>query len=124
MAHVLVIDDDDHVRSLVRRILEAAGYCVTEAADGQQGLEAFLAEPPDVVITDIFMPKREGLETIMALRREDRSVRIIAVSGGGERGALEHLQTADKLGAMRTLCKPFHRVDLLAAVEEAIHAPV
>ncbi|MBI5834415.1 MAG: response regulator [Armatimonadetes bacterium] len=117
MAHILVIDDDPHLRTMLRRTLEHAGHVVVEAEDGDAGLSMAEAEPPDLVMTDIFMPRMEGLETIMGLRRRHRDVPVIAMSGGGARGALEHLATADKLGAAFTLSKPFTREEVLAAVD-------
>ncbi len=122
MAHILVIDDDPHLRMMLRRTLEHAGHVVTEAEDGDAGLMMAEAEPPDLVLTDIFMPRMEGLETIMGLRRRHRGLPVIAMSGGGARGALEHLTTADKMGAAFTLAKPFTRDDVLAAVQLVLDA--
>lgn len=118
--HVLIIDDDPPIREMLRRMLEYAGYQVTEAVDGEAGLRSFQAEPPDLVITDILMPNKEGLETIMGLRRLAPEVPIIAMSGGGHNGTLSYLQTADRLGARVTLAKPFTRQEMLDAVHTAL----
>lgn len=120
MANILVIDDDPHLRAMLRRTLEHAGHVVHEAEDGEEGLAMAQAEPPDLVVTDIFMPRKEGLETIMDLRRTNRGVPVIAMSGGGARGAIEHLETADKMGAACTLTKPFSREEVLAAVASVL----
>lgn len=123
MARILVIDDDDALRQMLRRMLEMAGHEVADAEDGDTGLAEFRRQPPELVITDIFMPRREGLETIMAMRREGgRRVPIIAISGGGSHGAFEHLDTAKVLGAAYTLPKPFHYSELIAIVDQALEA--
>lgn len=116
MARILIIDDDDQVRTLLRMILEREGHEVIEAPDGEVGVELYRKEPADVVITDIFMPEKEGLETIMDLRLEYPEVKLIAISGGGHLKAHEYLHMARKLGAQLTLTKPFERDELLEAV--------
>ena len=116
MARILVIDDDRQVRTLLRMILEREGHEVIEAPDGKVGIELYRNEPADVVITDIFMPEKEGLETIMDLRREYPEVKLIAISGGGRLKPHEYLVVARKLGARFTLTKPFERDGLLEAV--------
>ena len=120
MKRVLVIEDDGSVRSLIRKILEGEGYEVLEAPDGDQGVRTFRDERPDLVLTDIFMPEKEGLETISELGLLDPAVRVIAISGGGNMGILNPLPMAAKLGAVRTLAKPFGRRELLEAVAAAL----
>jgi CheY-like chemotaxis protein len=117
---ILVIEDDDSVRKLIRRILEGAGYTVLEAPDGVQGVQVYREQRPDLVLTDIFMPGKEGLETILELGLLDPEVRIIAVSGGGNMGILNPLPMAAKLGALRTLSKPFSGKELVDLVEEIL----
>jgi DNA-binding NtrC family response regulator len=117
---ILVIDDDAHLRSMVRHMLELDGYEVEDAADGDQGLRRCREMTPAMVITDLFMPGREGLETIMALRREAHDVPVVAISGGGSRGGIDQLATAGRLGAVATLSKPFSRAALLAVVHQAL----
>ena len=123
MKRVLVIEDDGSVRSLIRKILEGEGYEVLEAPDGDQGVRTFRDERPDLVLTDIFMPEKEGLETISELGLLDPAVRVIAISGGGNMGILNPLPMAAKLGAVRTLAKPFGRRELLEAVVAALEDP-
>lgn len=120
MTRILVIDDDDQLRQMLRRMLEYTGYEVVEAADGAQGMKVFREEPTDLVITDILMPGQEGIETIILLRRDYPDVPVIAISGGGTISANEHLNTAGKLGADRTLSKPFTRDQILTAVSELL----
>jgi len=117
---ILVIDDDEPIRELLRTILEHEGYRVLEASDGDEGLKQFTETPTDLVITDLIMPGKEGIETIRDLRRKFPGVKIIAVSGGGRIGPDSYLKMAKGVGALRTLSKPFDRTILLKAVEEVI----
>jgi two-component system chemotaxis response regulator CheY len=117
MSSVLVVDDEDQVRQLLRETLEQAGYEVQEARDGKEGLARYRAKPTDVVIMDILMPDQDGLESIMTLRREFPACRIIAITGGSDMiGILNFLDVAKMLGARRTLHKPFEMKTLLEAV--------
>ncbi|WP_029006730.1 response regulator [Azospirillum halopraeferens] len=120
MATVLVIDDDDLVRTVLLRALSHAGYTALAARDGAEGVALLQDTPTDVVITDIFMPHREGLATIMELRRLHPSVRIIAMSGGGAPEAPDLLPVAAALGARRTLRKPFTRAEVTEAVRAVL----
>jgi DNA-binding response OmpR family regulator len=122
MAHILVVDDEPLLRRTLRTILERAGHVVDEAGDGNQALRAFAAERPDLVITDIVMPDREGIETIAQLRGENPGVPIIAMSGGGSAGSTLFLELARQLGATRTLNKPIRQAELLAAVDACLTA--
>jgi two-component system, chemotaxis family, chemotaxis protein CheY len=117
MPSVLVVDDQDQVRQLIRETLEQAGYEVEEARDGKEGLERYRATSPDLVIMDILMPDQDGLEVIMTLRREFPDTRVIAMTGGSDAiGLLNLLDVAKMLGARRTLHKPFELKVLLDAV--------
>jgi len=120
MARILIIDDEDELRSMLRRMLEQAGHEVTEAVNGAEGIELYERDRPDLIITDIIMPEKEGVETIIALRRADPDLPIIAISGGGRLEATDFLPMARKLGARRTLSKPFRRDQLLEAVDECL----
>jgi DNA-binding response OmpR family regulator len=123
MLRVLVIDDDKAVRDTVRHILENAGYAVRLAADGEDGVREFQDFRPALVVTDIIMPRKEGIETIHDLRRLDAAVPIIAMSGGSAVSGLDVLSLAGKLGATRVLSKPFTRKAFLEAVREALVQP-
>jgi DNA-binding response OmpR family regulator len=116
MAKILVIDDEDRLRRMVRRILVGAGHDVIEAADGGEGMQRFASENPDVVISDILMPQKEGIETIKELRRQSATVWIVAMSGGGTSHNMMFLDFAKALGADAALAKPFRAEALLAAV--------
>src|SRR5229473_3264231 len=107
MKKVLVIDDDALVRDTIVRILERKGHTVLVAADGVRGLRMFDREQPDLVITDIIMPEKEGLETIREIRSERPDARIIAISGGARIGNMDFLDVAGKLGASEIIPKPF-----------------
>jgi CheY-like chemotaxis protein len=120
MARILVVDDDDQVRSLIARLLLRQGYQVVEASDGAQALRLFRDDPADLIITDLIMPGREGIETIAELRRDCPGVKIIAMSGGGRVGPVSYLQLASKLGAERTFAKPFDHAEMLEAVREML----
>jgi CheY-like chemotaxis protein len=120
MARVLLIDDDDHARMVFRQILERAGHTVLEAADGREGIQLYRQAPTDLVITDILMPEQDGLEIIIALRKEFPEVKIIAISGGGEAGRMDFLYVAERLGAQRTLHKPFGVQELVEAVHDLL----
>lgn len=114
---VLIIDDEVPLRQSMRRMLESAGHQVIEADNGKAGLDAYRKQPTDVVVTDIIMPQKEGIETIRELRLIDPNVRIVAVSGGGRTQNMDFLVIAGKLGATETLAKPFRKEELLACVE-------
>jgi len=114
---ILVIDDEESVRFVVKEMLEFEGYEVTTAPNGKVGLQLFRKQPTDLIITDIFMPEMEGLETIRELHRDFPQLKIIAMSGGGESGMLSFLSFAKRFGALRTLRKPFSREELLETVQ-------
>ncbi|MDJ0893667.1 MAG: response regulator [Alphaproteobacteria bacterium] len=120
MPDILVIDDDDEYRAVTCQMLESAGFHVRQAPDGDSGITLYKSEPADLVITDILMPEKEGLETIIELRREDPTAKIIAISGGSLDPHLDHLDYAQKLGAQAILRKPFRRQDLVALVRAAL----
>jgi DNA-binding response OmpR family regulator len=114
---ILVIDDEPALRELIRRMLEPAGHQVIEAPDGKAGMKAFKAQQFDVVVTDVVMPEKEGIETIMEMRRLNQTMRIVAISGGGRIKNMDFLKLARGLGADATLPKPFRKDELLAVVE-------
>lgn len=120
MTTILVIEDDAFLRSALRRILRLLGHEVLEAAEGEEGIRRFREHPVEIVITDIFMPGMDGIETIGELRRIEPQAKIIAISGGGQRRDLSFLGMARKFGADRTLAKPFSTEEILAAVEDLL----
>jgi CheY-like chemotaxis protein len=120
VARILVVDDDDGVRGLLRMILTGVGHQVTEAGDGVEGIEAFRRQPSELVFCDLFMPNKEGLETIRELIRERADVPVIAMSGGGFAGTVNLLPAARAFGAARLLPKPFDRNAVLAALADTL----
>jgi len=114
------MDDDALLRGALRVALEAAGYEVLEAADGDAGLRLQREQGADLVLVDIFMPQRDGLEVIRALRAETPQPKIVAMSGGGRTGQVEVLRAAAGLGASRTLLKPFEPRALLQVIRELL----
>ena len=120
MALVLVVDDEPLMRRTVRTALEKAGHEVEEAQDGNEGLRKFSELKPDLVVTDIVMPDREGVETIGQMRRLAPDMPIIAMSGGGSVGGTLFLELAEQLGATRTVAKPIRNADLLRLVDECL----
>lgn len=117
---ILVIDDDDWMRVLLRQVMEWAGYEVTEAEDGREGMQHQRRQPADLVITDLIMPEQEGMETIRLLKKEFPQTRIIAISGGGRIGPEAYLPAAQELGADRVFSKPFDVRELAGAVKELL----
>jgi DNA-binding NtrC family response regulator len=120
VSRILVIDDDNQARRMLRQVLERAGYEVIEARNGREGVQRYQAAPTDLIITDVLMPGAEGIEAIYELRRERTEVKIIAISGGGYMGALTFLEIAARAGACRTFEKPFALRELLDAVHEVL----
>ena len=117
MSSVLVVDDEDQVRQLIKETLEQAGYQVREARDGQEALRLYRQQHVDLVIMDILMPDHDGLESIVTLHREFPKLKVIAITGGTDMiGILNSLDVAKMLGASRTLQKPFEMHALLDAV--------
>lgn len=106
MARVLIIDDDLFTRETLRRVFEGEGYHVSLAENGVDGVGLFHREQTDLIITDILMPEKDGLESISELRAEVPDLPIIAISGGGKSGSLEFLQVARELGADEVMRKP------------------
>ena len=120
MSRVLVVDDDDAVRLSCCRALEDAGYQVESAVDGNKAIEVLRETPVDVMITDIIMPDKEGMELIMEVSRDFPDVKIIAISGGGRIDPADYIMAARGLGAARTFRKPFDLHELSAAVKDLI----
>lgn len=117
---ILIIDDDEQIRILLRQVMEWAGYEVVEAADGRAGMLQQRKQRADLVITDLIMPEQEGLETITLLKKEYPLVKIIAISGGGRIGPDAYLPAAQELGADRVFSKPFDVRELATTVKELL----
>jgi DNA-binding NtrC family response regulator len=117
MAKILVIDDEPSVTASLEQALRTAGHRVMQAANGLEGTKQQAAEPADLVITDMFMPDQDGVQTLMQFRKLFPGVPIIAMSGNPKG---DMLTVAQKLGAVAVLEKPFSRDELLSAVEKAL----
>ena len=123
MRKILVIDDDDQFNRMVCLILAQAGYEVAAASDGAVGLKLFREQRPDLVITDIYMPEKEGLETILELRAAGNTTRILVISGGSPQMNLpEMFNMAEMFGADAMLAKPFDLDLFLKTVSNLLEA--
>ncbi|OQX25883.1 MAG: hypothetical protein BWK80_13305 [Desulfobacteraceae bacterium IS3] len=120
MAHIMVVDDDSIVRKFLCSILEKAGYQVSEAQNGKIAMKLFRNFPADLIILDLVMPEKEGIETIIELRRDFPDAKIIAITAG-LKGETELLLNASKdLGASRAFKKPLDAKTILEAVKELV----
>ena len=119
MARIILIEDDGDLRAALARVLRDAGHVVEDVAGGNAALRLADDVPPDLIITDIFMPDGDGVETILALKNRDRGVPVIAISADAR-----YLHHAKVFGAVSTLIKPFGKGRLLSAVEHALAPPL
>ena len=117
---VLVIEDDVQLRILLRELLSDAGYTVFEAGEGAEGLEIFDRHNPDLVLTDLVMPNKEGIETIKDLTRHYPGVKIIAMSGADRGNKDAYLSVAKLLGAAACFTKPFNNKELVSTVQTLV----
>ena len=120
MKQILIMDDESQIRSMLKKMLEQEGFNVIVASDGKEGMNLFKKEPCDLVITDIIMPGKEGIEIIQALRKEYPDVPIIAMSGGGRNSPDSYLNIAKLMGAHAIFEKPIKKEKLLNAVRKAL----
>ena len=120
MAHILIIDDDDQFRGMLRQFIERNGHEVTEASGGKEGIRLYQENPTDLIITDLIMPGKDGIETIQELKKIFPRVKIIAISGGGRLGPEDYLHLAKMLGAKRILSKPIKLSELSKTIEELL----
>ena len=128
MASILIIDDEEDIRDALQMVLESVGYNVKVASNGGEAVELQRGEPVDLIITDIIMPGKDGVNVIQEIRAEFPGIRIIAISGGGGAQPLEYapeaisttayLAAAKEAGADMVFTKPFERKDLIEAVDE------
>jgi CheY-like chemotaxis protein len=120
MIRILLVDDDDMSRGAIHKMLERAGYAVESTSDGDEVIRMYGRQAADLVITDLIMPDKDGLEIIQDLRKLNPKVRILAISGGGRVDANEYLTVARKFGAVEVLSKPFTKDELRKAVDAAL----
>jgi len=120
MGKILIIDDEPYILLMLKKMLEKAGYEVDLASNGQEGMELFEKNKVDLVITDIIMPDKEGLEIILEMKKIRPDLKIIAISGGGRISPESYLECASHFGASRIFQKPFKQKELVAAVNELV----
>jgi len=118
---ILLIDDDANILGVYAEMLRTAGYEVVEASNGKEGVRLYKEASFDLVVTDLLMPEKDGLEVVMELRRDFPEVKIITLSAGNAYGH-SSLETSLALGAARTLRKPFKEDQLLEAVREVLES--
>ena len=117
---ILIVEDNEQLRSMLRLVLEDADYVVREAGNGREALKSYAETPADLILTDIVMPDSEGIEMIMKFKRAYPAVKIVAMSGGGQQSCDDYLDLASKLGANRTIAKPFSNSDILNLIREML----
>jgi CheY-like chemotaxis protein len=130
MARILVIDDDGLVRDSLRAVLQLEGHTVLVAADGDEGLRQCREQAIDLVLCDIFMPGREGIETVKEIRRMTADLPIVTMTGGArvvpsasDRGQTDYLQMSRLVGATATITKPFRHRELIALIDRCLERP-
>ncbi len=121
-AKILIVDDNKKVLTLFQTFLENVGYTVYVATNGNEALRVINQHPIDLIITDIVMPDKEGLELITELRRNYPDMKIIAISGGGQFSAMNYLWMAKHLGADETVSKPIEMERMLATIRNVLQA--
>ena len=120
MKQILIIDDEPQIRSMLKMMLERAGFNVIVASDGKEGMKIFEKKSVDLVITDLIMPEKEGIEVIQELRKNNSNLPIIAISGGGKNSPDTYLNIAKLLGANAIFEKPVAKEKLIDAVNKAL----
>lgn len=120
MKKILVVDDDDLIRDLIYEILEPNGFQVILADNGNKALAILDSEEVDLIITDIIMPDKEGIETIIDIKKKLPKAKIIAMSGGGQLDANSYLNIAKRLGVKATISKPFDPAKLLQTIQQVL----
>ncbi len=120
MKKILIIDDEEAIRQMVKRLVEKAGYTAELASNGEEGIMMIEEASFDLVITDIIMPRKEGIEIITAIRKDYPEIRVIAMSGGGRFTPEGYLRSAKILGADRVFTKPFNHREMMEAIDELI----
>ena len=123
MADILVIDDDADVSDVLREALELSGHTVRVASNGRVGIQLHRQAPADLIITDMYMPEQDGIETLIELQRDFPEVPVIGMSGGGSLVTMDPLPLARRLGARQLLAKPFTAAEMRAAVNTALQRP-
>ena len=117
MGKILIIDDEPYILLMLKKMIEKIGYEVELASNGREGMDIFKKEGVDMVITDIIMPDKEGLEIILEMKQAQPELKIIAISGGGRISPESYLECAKHFGASKVFQKPFKQKELVGAVK-------
>ncbi len=120
MKKILIVDDDIHYLNMLKEFLSKENFKIRTASNGYEALDQIEKEKPDIVLTDIIMPDKEGIQVIRELRLKDKNIPIFAMSGGGRIEPNNYLKIAQKLGAHKTFVKPFSLNELHMAIKEAL----
>lgn len=120
MKRILVIDDDENIRTIFERFLKGQGYAVDCAEDGKEGIRLMENETPDLVITDIMMPNADGLEVVLSMREKYADIPVIAISGGIALASMDFLPMVKKFGAVKVFYKPVELENLLEGIRELL----
>jgi len=120
ITRILLIDDDPLARNILRQILELDGHMVVDAANGAVAMQRWSEQPADLIVTDILMPEKDGLEVIRELRRQCPQLKVIAVSGGNRKIGFDALDVASRFGATATLEKPFQLDTFRSTIEHVL----
>lgn len=120
MKSILIVDDESSIRKIMRAILENEGYSVLEASGGNEAIVQFGKHRPDLVVTDLLMPEKDGIETLFELKQINSKVKVIALSGGGRICSENYLNYAMKLGAIATIEKPFTSEEFLMVINKTL----
>ncbi|HKX06700.1 MAG TPA: response regulator [Stellaceae bacterium] len=123
MATILIVDDDGAIRDSMRIVLEQKNHEVVLAENGDAAVRCYASARPDVVITDLLLPAKDGIEIVREIRRIDPKARVIAMSGGGESAEARLLTLTKEFGALETLSKPFRVAQLVAVIERTLNPP-
>jgi YesN/AraC family two-component response regulator len=118
MYDILVVDDEPMIRDGLKVALEMEGHRTLTASDGKEALKIVDESKPQIIITDIIMPERDGIEVICTVKENNPDIKILAISGGGRISAKDHLKIASQLGAVGVLAKPFSTEELLAEINK------
>ena len=122
MRRILIIDDEPYILLMLKKMLERAGYEIDLASNGREGMAVFEQDSADLVITDIIMPDKEGLELILEMKKKRPELKIIAMSGGGRISPESYLECARHFGAEKVFQKPFRQKEIVSAVKELLPA--
>lgn len=118
MTTLLVVDDDEGIQKFLGLFLKKHGFDIITAYDGDEALKVYNRSNPDIVILDLIMPKKEGIETILDIKKSNPDAKVIAISGGGKNDGMLYLEMAKKMGAVSAFEKPLNKEKLLATINE------